>query len=235
MRRPGEWEGFDRASASAARLARLRAALSAFASVDLHAATPITAGGDSAEELLRTIAFAAEIGPATVTVHVEAPVTDALIATLRQLDRAAEAAGARIGLELTDSYDLALRDDLPQTGFTLDVGHVSMDEGAGYREFGSLPGLVEHMAGRLVHVHAHDYDGSLDHPPIGTGALDWPGIMQALRRVEYQGVLCLELNPDGASPDDLLASRDRLQELDRNRGFRIWSLSCVGAERALPR
>jgi len=37
---PGVWEGLDLASASADRVARLRSALSAFASVDLHAATP---------------------------------------------------------------------------------------------------------------------------------------------------------------------------------------------------
>ncbi len=207
---PGVWEGFDFAAAHHARVTRLSEALAGFASVDLHAATPLTAADDSTEELLRTVAFAGKIAGATVTVHLEAPVTDALVTMLRQLDRAAEVAGVRIGLELTDSYDLALRDDLPCTGFTLDVGHVSMGEGAGYREFGSLPGLIEHMAPRLFHVHAHDYDGALDHLAVGAGALGWPGIMQALQRGGYEGVVCLELNPDRASPEDLVASRERL-------------------------
>lgn len=224
--RPGVWEGFDFAAATPTEVARLRNELSAFASVDLHAATPLSIGpeddGEATEaldELQRTVAFAGQIGAATVTVHIEAArqpgpeVREALIRHLGYLNYAAQAAKVRLGLELTHSYDLAMQADTPHVGFTLDVGHVSFEDGAGYRDFGSIPGLIDHVGARLFHVHAHDYDGVHDHIPIGTGGIDWPRVIEALKRVGYRGVLCLELNPDRASPADILESRRRLLEL----------------------
>jgi sugar phosphate isomerase/epimerase len=138
---------------------------------------------------------------------------EALLPTLGRLEQTAAACDVRIGLELTRDYDLAQRDETPNVGLTLDVGHVSFDAGAGYREFGSLAGLVHHIGRRLFHVHMHDFDGTLDHLPLGAGDLDAPALIEALRGIDYEGVLCLELNPDRASPEQLLASRDRLEAL----------------------
>ncbi len=224
--RPGVWEGFDFAAATPTEVGHLRDALSAFASVDLHAATPLSIGPEdnggtsqALDELQRTVEFAGHIGAATVTVHVEmarqrgTKADEALLRHLGYLNYAAQAAEVRIGLELTQSYDLAMQADTPRVGFTLDVGHVSFDDGAGYREFGSIPGLIDRVGARLFHLHAHDYDGVHDHIPIGAGRIDWPPIVEALKRVGYRGVLCLELNPDRASPADILESRRRLVEL----------------------
>jgi len=223
---PGVWQGFDFASATDDDIRRLAAEMGAFASVDLHAAVPLRAGSreeartnSALETLQRTVEFAGRIEAATVTVHLErsgegGPQSpEALVTLLGYLNYAAHATGVRIGLELTHGYELALRADTPQIGLTLDVGHVSFDDGAGYREFGSIAGLIEHIGSRLFHVHAHDYDGVHDHIPIGTGRIDWPPVVEALERVGYQGVLCLELNPDRASPEDIVKSRDRLLEL----------------------
>ena len=223
---PGVWQGFDFASATDDDVARLRDELSAFASVDLHAATPLSAapadkasGRNAIDELHRAVQFAGDIGATTVTMHVEdlgqggERSGDPLTTHLGYLNHAAQAAGVRIGLELTHSYELALRANTPQIGLTLDVGHVSFDDGAGYREFGSIAGLIEHVGQRLFHLHVHDYDGVHDHIPIGTGQIDWPPIIEALRRIDYRGVLCLELNPDRASPEDILESRRRLLQL----------------------
>jgi sugar phosphate isomerase/epimerase len=219
----GVWQGFDVAGATDEDIGRLCSELGTFPSVDLHAAVPLPAGsreeapaGSALEELQRTVEFAGKIGAATVTVHIEdagqdAPESpEALVTDLGHLNYTAHAAGVRIGLELTHSYGLALQADTPQIGLTLDVGHVSFDDGAGYREFGSIGGLIEHVGQRLFHVHVHDYDGVHDHIPIGAGQIEWPPIAAALQRIGYRGVLCLELNPERASPEDILESRDRL-------------------------
>ncbi len=224
--RLGEWEGFDFPAATPADVARLREELSGFASVDLHAARPLSIGpednggtSEALDELQQTVAFASQVGAATVTVHIEAPpqhgpkVHGALLRHLGYLNYAAQAAGVKVGLELTHSYDLAMQADMPHVGFTLDVGHVSFDDGAGYRDLGSIAGLIDHVGPRLFYVHAHDYDGVHDHIPIGAGTIEWPPIIEALKRIGYRGVLCLELNPDRASPADILESRTRLLEL----------------------
>ncbi|MBM3957720.1 MAG: sugar phosphate isomerase/epimerase, partial [Gemmatimonadetes bacterium] len=108
---------------------------------------------------------------------------------------------------------LAMQEATPRIGLTLDVGHLSFEEGAGYREFGSIGGLIRYVGRRLVHVHAHDYDGVRDHLPVGAGRLDWDDIAEGLRSIGYEGVVCLELDPDRATPEQLLQSRDRLREL----------------------
>ncbi|MBM3501801.1 MAG: hypothetical protein FJX74_24365, partial [Armatimonadetes bacterium] len=127
--RAGEWQGFDAARATPAETERLRAALGPFACVDLHAAVALTEG--TLPELLRAVAFAGELGAATVTLHIDEAGPGALLA----LHEAAEAAGVQIGLELTRDYELAMREATPRIGLTLDVGHVSFEGGAGYREF----------------------------------------------------------------------------------------------------
>ena len=208
---PGVWQGFEFASAAPADVRALRAALADFEAVDLHADAPLT-GVSALPRLRRTLAFAAELGASTVTVHVESR-SPRRQDELASLDAAAQRANVRVGLELTADYGLALSPATPHLGLTLDVGHVSFEGGAGYREFGSLAGLIDHVSSRLFHVHAHDYDGLLDHLPIGAGRLNWNEIAAALKRVRYAGVVCLELNPDRASPGQLLASRDRLTEL----------------------
>jgi sugar phosphate isomerase/epimerase len=208
---PGVWQGFDFTDASQDEVQALRAALEGFQAVDLHADLPLR---DEAtlRRLRGVVGSAGELGASTVTVHVEAEGAW-LQEALGVLDEASESAGVRIGLELTGSYELAMEDMTPHVGLTLDVGHVSFQEGAGYREFGSIGGLIRRVGGRTFHVHAHDYDGVVDHLPIGAGNLDWDDIASGLKSIGYEGVVCPELNPDRASPEQLLASRNRLREL----------------------
>lgn len=213
----GEWEGFDGLRAGESEVRRLREALREFARVDLHAAaTPTDAGGVT--ELERTLDFAGEIGADVVTMHdermpgeSEESVAERMRRVLPVLNRRAAKANVRVGLELTDNYALALRPDCERVGFTLDTGHVSMDGGAGYRGFGSIAGLIQHVGDRLFCVHVHDYDGRFDHLAIGAGCVDFASVVEALRRVRYDGVLCLEPNPERVSPEEILESRERLR------------------------
>ncbi len=53
--------------------------------------------------------------------------------------------------------------------------------------------LVRAMDNRLTTVHLADYaPGAPRHLPPGTGTLDWPAIMHALRAVNYNGPLIIE-------------------------------------------
>lgn len=78
-------------------------------------------------------------------------------------------------------------------GLTLDVGHAVV---SGYRaaEFVNL------LARDLFHVHLHDNHGVIDeHLPLGQGSIDYVAIIQALKKLDYQGVVTLEFpvsNPD---------------------------------------
>ena len=58
---------------------------------------------------------------------------------------------------------------------------------------------VRTMGEHLVHVHASD----TDRLPPGEGAVDWPNFMQALKEVDYQGFVTMEVgfNTRAAEPD----------------------------------
>jgi sugar phosphate isomerase/epimerase len=98
---------------------------------------------------------------------------------------------------------------------TMDTGHMMFRDGAGFRPFGTLGGLVRHIGQKLFHVHVHDYDGQHDHIAIGAGKIDFPELIGALVETGYPGVLCLELNAGRVSPEAMLASRGVLKEMLR--------------------
>ena len=228
---PGVYQGFDPYHASQADLARLIEALKGFQDIDIHApffisdihlASPNARIQETClREIEKTIWLAGEIGAKVVTIHPtlspafggSADPRSILKEPLLRLDQAAAQAGVRVGLEIEQNYDLPEAIGAHHTGITLDVGHVCFRNGAGYRDYGSIGGLIREFADRMFHLHVHDYDGQNDHIPIGSGFIDFPDIVSALHDIGYQGSLCLELNPDRVSPDDILKSRDRLQQL----------------------
>lgn len=220
---------FDVRSAAAADRRRLAAALKPFRGIAIHAEFDtydviLCSPNElirraSVQSLERSLELAAELGAESVTVHAgttRVPCPDslrrqALRRSMADLADMASAAGVAVGFELTRDYDLAIELG-PPIGITLDVGHVSMNDGAGYADFGSLPGLIKHLGDRLVHVHLHDYDGRCDHLPIGHGLIDFAGVLQALGEVRFSGMLCLELSPQ-CSAGDWLESKRRIEQL----------------------
>lgn len=58
---------------------------------------------------------------------------------------------------------------------------------------------IRTMGAQLVHVHASD----TDRLPPGEGAVDWVGFMQALKDIDYQGHVTMEIgfNTRAAEPD----------------------------------
>jgi sugar phosphate isomerase/epimerase len=75
----------------------------------------------------------------------------------------------------------------PETRFHLDVGHAHL---GGKR----VHELLAAFGGRLAHVHVSDNFGVDDlHLPLGAGAIDWPEVIAALKRVGYDGTVTLEV------------------------------------------
>mgnify|MGYP000630865344 CR=1 FL=1 len=114
-----------------------------------------------------------------------------------------------------DKFTLLEELGLEHIGITLDTGHISFKDEAGvmYRAFGTIGGFIERFAALINHVHIHDFDGSRDHLPLGEGSIDFEDIVRCLMRVGYEGALSLELNPDAASRESILKSRDILVSL----------------------
>lgn len=90
--------------------------------------------------------------------------------------------------------DLIVRVNRSNVGLTLDVGHaqVSGHNPASY---------IDVLRDELYHVHLHDNYGTIDeHLPLGEGVIDYVGIIQLLRKIDYLGVVNLEFTP--VSPAD---------------------------------
>ncbi len=224
------WASFDVRKASADDRRGLKEALAPFDEVSIHGesfAYDITF--DSPNELVRrasvealrgSIELAAEIGAPVVTVHrgkadaqwAGAVLHEAFARSIAELAAMAEEAGVTVGFEIEADYDLVLATEGP-VGITIDTGHQSLEQGAGYRQFGTLGNLIRHLGERVIHVHVHDYDGANDHLAIGAGNVDFPEVLGALRDINYTGMMCLELNPQRTTAEDWVKSRDALREI----------------------
>jgi sugar phosphate isomerase/epimerase len=161
----------------------------------------------------------ARIGVTQVTVHAHWPsrlftLEEGLAWQIESIGRIAERAGA-LGIRMVyepvcgwqDTADSAQRllDALPRVALHLDIGHANI---VGR----SAAATVRRLASRLAHVHAHDNDGREDlHLPPGTGNIDWPEVIAALKAGGYDGTITVEV----FSPDRnyLLLARDTLRRL----------------------
>jgi len=156
-----------------------------------------------------------------ITVHVDPPpiglgATEAASAGwqrgLDRLDKAAERAGVRIGLEFFAGFEWLRRPRREWIGATLDVGHMYFDRWPGYRPWGTIGGQIRYLGDRLFHLHLHDNTGTVDHIEIGTGKVDWGDTLRALVEIGYRGSMTLELNPDRVTPEAIRRSAEFLRK-----------------------
>ncbi len=91
-------------------------------------------------------------------------------------------------------------------GTCLDTGHAHLA-----REMGVV---IQKLSGHLKMVHINDNHGDRDdHLAPGDGSIDWPWVIDQLRRVNFQGVLVLELSSsEQESVDEFLARAVRARE-----------------------
>ena len=100
--------------------------------------------------------------------------------------------------------------DFPSTklGILLEVGHL-------YQARFNLDEAIQTFGPRIFDVHFHDATLNEDykkatHLPIGSGNIDFLGIINSLRKVKYDGWLTLEIHGD---EDKILESKKLLENL----------------------
>lgn len=69
----------------------------------------------------------------------------------------------------------------PRVGITIDTFHANIEEK-------SIAGAVKSAGKYLKHLHASENDRGL----LGSGHVDFPGIIAALKEIEYEGFLMIE-------------------------------------------
>ena len=223
--RPGQWRGVDPGVAGATERARLRAMLEPFKAREIHAPFETKLEPDTPEMALdmldTTCAFAGDVGADVVTVHADPPppdvpeAPDTWQAALDRLNAAAEKADIRIGIEFMQGFEWLRRPRRERIGATLDVGHMYLDDGAGYRPYGGIGDQIRDLDDVLFNMHIHDYNGEYDHIEIGTGRVDVDAVLRGLADIGYHGILSLELNPDRVSPEGIVRSAAFLRQRAR--------------------
>jgi sugar phosphate isomerase/epimerase len=179
------------------------------------------------DETVATIHAAHRLGAPLVVLHPGVPTvqqpaakdnrTDALVRSVEELHTAAAPLGVRLALEvipnrLGDAQSLVdlLEDelDLDHLGLCLDTGHANI--------LGDVSEAVEIAGGYVISTHLHDNDGRADsHALPFSGAIDWPTVLMAFRKIGYDGTWMFELV--GAEPRVVLERaarvRRRMEEL----------------------
>ena len=157
-------------------------------------------------KLVRAIEISGILGARVCVVHACNDYTmEENIAFYKSLEPYARKAGIQIGVEnLYSSRDgklicgacsphdsfKAYLDLLPADAFTacLDIGHAEI-----LGEETSAVKMIETLGDRLTAMHLHDVDKSRDNHLLPfTLKLDFPAIIEALRKINYQGDITLE-------------------------------------------
>jgi sugar phosphate isomerase/epimerase len=96
-------------------------------------------------------------------------------------------------------------ENFPSLKMTLDTGHAHM-QGKGNKR--ALQ-FIERFGHRIDHIHANDNFGKEDnHLPIGAGTVDFPKITKALKKIDYDETITLEVF--SRDRDYLRISREKL-------------------------
>ncbi|RMG33457.1 MAG: sugar phosphate isomerase/epimerase, partial [Planctomycetota bacterium] len=94
-------------------------------------------------------------------------------------------------IERTEQFGdlLALVDEHPLLGLTLDIGHVHCVDPQ------PIPDVIRQWHQRLFNVHIEDMRrGVHEHLRFGEGEIDFPPVLRSLRQVGYAGCLNVELS-----------------------------------------
>lgn len=112
------------------------------------------------------------------------------VTTIRELARIAERAGVRLAMEIRPYEMVSNADGMcrltdavgsPALGMVFDTAHFLVQKEL-------LPIAIEKLRDRIFLVHLADNDGTSDyHWAPGRGTVPWDSVLQALRKVGYEG------------------------------------------------
>jgi sugar phosphate isomerase/epimerase len=155
-------------------------------------------------ELKRCLELFAEVGAKWMNIHPDrpAPMHDYAfcisqnLRSLRELLPISRSAGVGLMLEnIPGQFNSVeqlspLLDAIPELGMHLDIGHCNL-----LVQKNTAEDLIARYGDRLRHVHLHDNKGgSADlHLPLGTGSVDVPGAIRALKAIGYDDTITLEV------------------------------------------
>ncbi len=172
----------------------------------------------------RAISLCAELGAPHVTTEPGGPLApgqsrqeavDLFVEVLKPLAEHAHKLGVllliepepELLIETTDQYlEVADRVDAPSIGLNFDVGHA-------FCVGEDIPAAIARLAPQIRHYHFEDIAPTRVHHHLvpGEGAIDFPGVVAAIRATGYDGWLTVELYPNLEDPD--AAARTALQVL----------------------
>jgi sugar phosphate isomerase/epimerase len=70
-------------------------------------------------------------------------------------------------------------------GLALDIGHANLN--------GQTKEFMSRFRDKIVHIHVSDNDGKQDlHLGVGKGTVDWQEFVQAVKRMQFHGVVMIE-------------------------------------------
>jgi sugar phosphate isomerase/epimerase len=217
----------DRASVEAIEPARIRGALGGLGLEAVGHLAYYLPIGSPLPQLRRAavgtareyLAAFADIGVPAVTVHANwpphfFPTSDGIrwqVESLRDLLDVAAELKVRLMYEPVDTASdspenvEAILGELPNLLCHLDLGHCNL--------YGRKPvEMIRRFAGRLHHLHLHDNNGRADlHLPPGTGNIDWPAVVRALKSVGYDGTTTLEVF--SRDKDYVLLAKRKIEQL----------------------
>jgi protein FrlC len=178
------------------------------------------------EIIRRAASLAALAGAKVILLPVGQPDTlspedarDSLVQVLEECVPEAEKAGVfyaveNVGQALARSaenlIDIVSRVDSPACQVYYDVGNAT-GQGA------DVPADMRALGPRIKMLHVKDFrrtDQKRNVVVIGEGVVDWPGVLQAARDIQYDGFLTLEVPGTADTADDIaVRSRDALRRL----------------------
>lgn len=134
------------------------------------------------------------------------------VSLLREFGAYGAERGVRIAVENTEHFyplERLLKTidevDSPNVGITLDIGHVFLSKEIPYYEpFAGAADFIRAAGGRIFSIHVHDYDGKVDHLPVGEGRIRWEPIIEAIGDVQYRGSIIFE--SVFTQPEDIMSS-----------------------------
>lgn len=181
----------------------------------------------SLKEMLQSLDVAAQLGARKVVLHpsmvfgmggfVLDTVKEHALDFIGTMVAAAQRLGVTICLEnmmprnmlgVEPGYFVEIFKEFSSLKLTLDTGHANIGDPSGSR----LNKLLSRLGDRLGHIHVSDNLGRYDdHLPVGSGTVQFPSLIDKLKKSGYDDTLTLEVFVDDRQM--LVDSRERIQKL----------------------